>query len=298
MSTAHGARRVGGHQRLIPVSFRFFAAVTDYLENERPAGADTDRGFVVVRAIQEAGPTRTGAVLTRHWWRQSAVCLYPPEMSFPAVPGVAASADDYAPQLADVGRYGRYLVRRFVSTARAVDQPTFRSVLAKHHGGAVHDLPVTVEQWPAYEHVNVQGALDVVLQEYGDRARLIGVAGHRHHGPFGIADLLGGDPVYAMRGARPGNITRISLPSGPGGQTRECLRVAVVLLEDEEERIAVLFRGPDPESGSSEVTLQIIANRPAGSRRRRNTDVLRRLRWCVDVRVWARRRQSGNSGHV
>ncbi len=65
-----------------------------------------------------------------------------------------------------------------------------------------------------------------------------------------------------MRGPRPGNVTRISLPSGPGGQTRECLRVAVVLLEDEEERIAVLFRGPDPESGSSEVTLEIIANRP------------------------------------
>jgi len=183
-------------------------------------------------------------------------------MSFSAVPGVAPSADDHAPQLSDIGRYGRYVVRRFVSKARAVDQPTSRSVLTEHLGGRVHESPVTVEQWPAYEHVNVQGALDVVLDEYDDRARILGVAGHRHHGPFGIADLLGDDPVYAMHGPRPGNVTRISLPSGPRGETRERLRVAVVLLEDDEDRIAVLFRGADPESGSSDVTVEIIASRP------------------------------------
>ena len=185
-------------------------------------------------------------------------------MSFSAVPGVASSADDYAPELADVGRYGRYVVRRFVSKARAVDQPTFRSVLSEHFG-PVRDLPITMEQWPAYEHVNVQGALDVVLGEHGDRARILGVAGHRHHGPFGIADLLGDDAMYAMRGPRPGNITTVGLPSGPGGQTRECLSVAVVLLGDGEDRIAVLFRGPDPESGSSGVTLEIIGSRPASA---------------------------------
>ena len=195
------------------------------------------------------------------------VCLYAPGMSFSAVPGVAPSADGPAPRLSDVGRYGRYVVRRFVSKARAADQPTFRSVLTEHLGRPVHELPVAVEQWPAYEHVNVQGALDVVLEEHGERARILGVAGHRHHGPFGIADLLGDDPMYEMRGPRPGNVTRISLPSGPGGETRECLRVAVVLLEADEDRIAVLFRGPDPESGSSEVTVEIIANRPASAER-------------------------------
>ena len=170
--------------------------------------------------------------------------LYAPEVSFSAVPGVAPSADDHAPELSDIGRYGRYVVGRFVARARAVDQPTFRSVLTEHLGGNAHEAPVTVEQWPAYEHVNVQGALDVLLDEHRGRAEILGVAGHRHHGPFGIADLLGDDPAYAMHGPRPGNVTRISLPSGPGGKTRECLRVAVVLFEDGEDRIAVLFRGP------------------------------------------------------
>ena len=192
-----------------------------------------------------------------------AVRAYAPGMSFSAVSIGASSAEDQAPpQLSDIGRYGRYVVNRLVSKARTVDRPTFRSILTAHLGGPVHELPVTVEQWPPYEHVNVQGALDVVLGEYGDRARTIGVAGQRHHGPFGIADLLGDDPVYSMHGPRPGNVTRISLPSGPGGETRECLRVAVVLLEQDQDRTAVLLRGPDPESGSSQLTLEIIANRP------------------------------------
>lgn len=43
----------GGHQRLVPVSSRFFAAVATYLEVERPADASTDRVFVVLK-----GPTR------------------------------------------------------------------------------------------------------------------------------------------------------------------------------------------------------------------------------------------------
>jgi hypothetical protein len=192
---------------------------------------------------------------------------YAAGMSFSVVSSGALSADDSAPQLSDIRRYGRYVVGRFVSKARTVDRPTFRSVLTEHLGGSVQELPVTVEQWPPYEHVNVQGALDVVLDEYGDHARTMGVAGHRHHGAFGVADLLGEDPVYAMHGPRPGNVTRISLPSGPGGETRECLRVALVLLEDDEDRLAVLFRGPDPESGSAELTLEIIATRPETAER-------------------------------
>jgi site-specific recombinase XerD len=43
----------GGHQRVIPISNMFFAAVGDYLRGERPRDADTDRVFVTLK-----GPTR------------------------------------------------------------------------------------------------------------------------------------------------------------------------------------------------------------------------------------------------
>ena len=59
-----GERRVfiaegkGGHQRIVPVSNRFFASVAAYLEVERPRSSSTDRVFVVLK-----GPRR-GQALT------------------------------------------------------------------------------------------------------------------------------------------------------------------------------------------------------------------------------------------
>jgi integrase/recombinase XerD len=57
-----GERRVlvaegkGGHQRLIPVSARFFAEVSAYLEAERPAGAVTDAVFTVLKGPRRGLP--------------------------------------------------------------------------------------------------------------------------------------------------------------------------------------------------------------------------------------------------
>jgi len=46
----------GGHQRLVPVSSRFFAAVAAYLDAERPADADTDRVFLVLKGPRRGRP--------------------------------------------------------------------------------------------------------------------------------------------------------------------------------------------------------------------------------------------------
>jgi site-specific recombinase XerD len=43
----------GGHQRIVPIADRFFAAVGDYLHDERPRPSATDRVFVVLK-----GPRR------------------------------------------------------------------------------------------------------------------------------------------------------------------------------------------------------------------------------------------------
>jgi integrase/recombinase XerD len=57
-----GERRVfiaegkGGHQRLVPVSARFFAEVSAYLQAERPADAGTDRVFVVLKGCRRGLP--------------------------------------------------------------------------------------------------------------------------------------------------------------------------------------------------------------------------------------------------
>jgi integrase/recombinase XerD len=46
----------GGHQRIVPVSSRFFATLADYLEHERPEGSDTDRVFVVLKGPNRGRP--------------------------------------------------------------------------------------------------------------------------------------------------------------------------------------------------------------------------------------------------
>ena len=154
---------------------------------------------------------------------------------------------------------------RFVEQAREAERPRFASMLTEHLGRPADQLPVAEQQWPAYEHVNVQAALDAWLAEPGREHQIIGVAGHRHHGSLGFVDLLGMTPEEAKYGARPGNVLRTALPSGPDGQTRECLRVAIVLASDESAegatRSAILFRSADPEQGRALMTVEVLASR-------------------------------------
>ncbi|WP_094980064.1 tyrosine-type recombinase/integrase [Rhodococcus pyridinivorans] len=46
----------GGHQRIVPISKRFFTSVADYLEWERPQDAATDRLFVVLKEPRRGQP--------------------------------------------------------------------------------------------------------------------------------------------------------------------------------------------------------------------------------------------------
>jgi len=46
----------GGHQRLVPLSTSFFTTVAAYMDGERPAGAATDRVFVVLKGPNRGRP--------------------------------------------------------------------------------------------------------------------------------------------------------------------------------------------------------------------------------------------------
>ena len=47
----------GGHQRIVSMSARFFVAVGDYLDLERPRGVETDRVFVVLKGPRGGRPS-------------------------------------------------------------------------------------------------------------------------------------------------------------------------------------------------------------------------------------------------
>ncbi len=171
-------------------------------------------------------------------------------------------SEDESLRLSDVGKLARLARRRVVSAARVDDRVTFAKLLAEHLGGNTASLDVVEESWPSYDHVNVQAGLDAWLGGPERAHRLIGVVNVRHR-EFGLSDLLRStiDPAYG-HGPQPGNVSRMNLPSGPGGRVRQCVRVGLYLIEAGDNAVALLLRGADPEMGMGSVRVQVVADEP------------------------------------
>ncbi len=168
----------------------------------------------------------------------------------PAGVAAAAAGEPLRPELADVVRLGRRLVRLVVAAARAEDQPLQR-LLSGHLGPGWASVPVVTGSWASHDHVNVQIGLDAWLAASGRRHELVGVTGFRH-APFGLGDLAqpgGLNPHVRALGV--GGVAVAAMPAGPGGQTRSCLQCGLYLVDDRGTRLAVLLR----EQG--EVTLEV-----------------------------------------
>ncbi len=127
------------------------------------------------------------------------------------------------PELADVGRLARRLVRRTLAAARA-DEGSLGKLLAAHLGAQGTTLPVARGSWPAYDQVNVQTAIDIWLAEPGRTHELVGLTEYRHR-DFGLADLLqtGG----WGHGIGIGSVETQAMPAGPDGETRQCVQCAI-----------------------------------------------------------------------
>ncbi|MCZ2823326.1 MULTISPECIES: AAA family ATPase [unclassified Modestobacter] len=166
------------------------------------------------------------------------------------------------PELADVGKLVRRGMRAVVGAARAEDRATLSGLLLAHLGQAGAELDVVEEAWPGYEHVNVQAGLDTWLAGSGRAWQLVGVVGFQHR-PFGLGELLSAGPeTQEPYGPRPGNASRVNRAAGPDGESRPCVRCGVHLVTEGSARTAVLVRGPEPESGLPNTTVQVVSTDP------------------------------------
>jgi ATPase family associated with various cellular activities (AAA) len=167
------------------------------------------------------------------------------------------------PELADVARLARRLVRRAVTAARVQDAPA-RTLLRAHLGAGTASLPVVSGTWPGYDHVNVQAGLNAWLAGGDRRHELAGLTGFRHQ-VFGLGDLLqAGSDAY---GVGVGSVALDTRPAGPAGQTLACVQCAVYLIEEAGSPVAVLVRGPDERTGIEDVTLEACAPDQAAAQR-------------------------------
>ena len=174
------------------------------------------------------------------------------------------------PELADVIRLARRLVRQVVHAARA-DEASIQRRLADHLGADAGSLPVASGSWPRYDRVNVQAGLDAWLAEPGREHEVAGITGFRHR-MFGLADLSHPNPWHAGLGL--GSVTTDLLPSGPDGATLACVQCALYLVSDADGPVALLVRGPE-EHMSPGVTVEAVA--ASAERSQRAVDGIRRL---------------------
>jgi hypothetical protein len=168
--------------------------------------------------------------------------LLRPDRAYPSSVGTVRPAHlESRPELADVGRLARRLLRRAVAAARTEDAPVQRA-LWEHLGPQAADVPVVRATWPGYDRVNVQVGLDAWLAEPGRRLELAGLTGF-HPGP-GLADLVQNEQ---WRGVRMGSPAADLLPAGLGGETMACPQCALCLVTGGEGRLALLIQAAGPE---------------------------------------------------
>lgn len=93
---------------------------------------------------------------------------------------------------------------------------------------------------PPFEHVNLQTALDAWSAAPGRTVEVRGVALPPHYGGIDLQQLMTGEALPPVRLSAP---AVADLPNGPGS-TLACLRLALLLVTDDDGRYVVLVQGP------------------------------------------------------
>ncbi len=114
------------------------------------------------------------------------------------------------------------------------------ALVQAHLGERVEESVLGVEL-PVFEHVNLQAALDVWTVAAGRTVATHGVAIPPHYEAPALQNLVHGEGLGPVRLSAP---DLVDLPSGPD-RTTACLRRAVLLVEDDRGRYAVMVRGPE-----------------------------------------------------
>jgi cell division protease FtsH len=128
---------------------------------------------------------------------------------------------------------------------------TLSDRLAEHLGADPAGIPVLSHEFPPYQLVDVQIALESWAQRNPERSvELVGVGGEqRRFHP--LSELIAGRSVPV------GPVEYVDMADAPDS-TRSCVRFGVFLLRDEGHGAAVLLRGADPHGPIQSAMLEIL----------------------------------------
>jgi ATP-dependent 26S proteasome regulatory subunit len=170
------------------------------------------------------------------------------------------SADDEG---FDAAAFGRQFVEfmRMMHRIAPAEPTALHGRLSEHVGQSIDGLPVVTDTYPAYQHANVQVAIDAYLALPDRTGELIGISGPgREH--QSLSELLSG-MGYGMY--RLGAPDYVSVPIGVDSE-HACISFGFYLIRTGTERLAVFVRkaidrGPRNEG----IELEVIAPDPATS---------------------------------
>jgi hypothetical protein len=165
----------------------------------------------------------------------------------------------------DPARFGTAF-KAFMEAVVAVAAPPSSPLLERieaHLGTDPTQLPVIAEEYDAFEHPNVQVALEAYLAEPGRRADLVGVAAvNKRFMAFGLSDLL-------SRGGLPGTPP---LTEGPvdyvnfhlaDDRVLSCVQFGLYLVHDGATPLVVFVAGPSGQHGPREkLRVEVLATQP------------------------------------
>jgi hypothetical protein len=105
--------------------------------------------------------------------------------------------------------------------------------------GALHS--VVTRDLPPFEHVNLQTAIDAWSTSAERTVEIRGIALPPHYGGLSLQQLIAGESLPPLRLSAP---ALADLPNGPGS-TLGCLRLALLLVNDEHGRYIVMIQAPN-----------------------------------------------------
>jgi ATPase family associated with various cellular activities (AAA) len=175
----------------------------------------------------------------------------------------------------------------------SAEPPLVLRALLAHFDGDVKTFPIVTESFEAHEHPNLHLAIERYLASNGRSAELIGVSSDVQWMEITFAQLLARMTAASPTAVTDGPVQYVNLDLQEG-EVVTCVQRGLYLIRDDDERIALLLRGPSDFGHRRQVSLEVMARDRAVADR-----VLVAIRRAMRERNIYRSRvlQLGQGGH-
>ncbi len=158
--------------------------------------------------------------------------------------------------------------KAFLDAVLAAASPPASPLLERigsHLGVEPSRLPVIAEEFDAYEHPNLQIALDACLSEKGRQADPVGFAmDNKRFMQFGLSDLLSRTGSFARMGLAEGPVDYVNFRLA-GDQVLPCIQFGLYLIVEGGDRLVVFVAGPVERGPRSRLRVEVMATNPASA---------------------------------